>query len=417
MRGPLAAVATAIGAAALLGAALLLARGEAGGAFVARPAVVLPLLVGSLACAAATVRARRSRGAFALLGMALGMCLMCTGLAVTTASGIALAVASAMRPMALGAMALIGTDLVLARGQRTVRRIVAAATGAAAVLILLFQPMDTSFGSWPAVIPLPPAVFGVLAPVAMVLVQAVLCAPVAVAVVGWVRVLRGAVVLADAWVATLPVAIGGLSLLLSAWSAGNHGDSMAPATLAWAAVGAAAAALVIATLLTRGSRVVTLVGAMSAAGLLMSGSTAAAIQGGGDPGTGAVASGVTLAAVVLAAAVAAVRLGRGTPAPNVAPAALGSGQAEAPVRDASALHTSTLVRDVQSDPRLAALTRREREMLDLLATGLTSREIAERTYLSPRTVDAHLRSVYRKLDVTGEGSPRMRAAAIWRGDE
>jgi DNA-binding CsgD family transcriptional regulator len=49
------------------------------------------------------------------------------------------------------------------------------------------------------------------------------------------------------------------------------------------------------------------------------------------------------------------------------------------------------------DPSLAALTPREREVMDLAAQGLTNREIAERLYVSIRTVNAHLNHVYSKL--------------------
>jgi DNA-binding CsgD family transcriptional regulator len=46
---------------------------------------------------------------------------------------------------------------------------------------------------------------------------------------------------------------------------------------------------------------------------------------------------------------------------------------------------------------LAMLTGREREIARLAATGSTSRAIAERLSLSPRTVDTHLSRIYRKL--------------------
>ena len=46
------------------------------------------------------------------------------------------------------------------------------------------------------------------------------------------------------------------------------------------------------------------------------------------------------------------------------------------------------------------LTAREIQVLRLLAKGLTDPEIAEQLVLSKRTVHAHLRSIYSKLDVT-----------------
>jgi DNA-binding CsgD family transcriptional regulator len=53
----------------------------------------------------------------------------------------------------------------------------------------------------------------------------------------------------------------------------------------------------------------------------------------------------------------------------------------------------------------AGLTARELEVLRHVAAGLSDAETAARLYLSVRTVNAHLRSIYRKLGV------RSRAAA------
>jgi DNA-binding CsgD family transcriptional regulator len=36
----------------------------------------------------------------------------------------------------------------------------------------------------------------------------------------------------------------------------------------------------------------------------------------------------------------------------------------------------------------------------LVATGATSKEVAARLFLSPRTIDAHLRNIFRKLGIT-----------------
>ncbi len=63
-------------------------------------------------------------------------------------------------------------------------------------------------------------------------------------------------------------------------------------------------------------------------------------------------------------------------------------------------------------PRVALpeLTRREREVLALLADGLTNREIALRLGIGPETVKDHVASLYRKLDV------RDRVSAVREAD-
>jgi DNA-binding NarL/FixJ family response regulator len=62
-----------------------------------------------------------------------------------------------------------------------------------------------------------------------------------------------------------------------------------------------------------------------------------------------------------------------------------------------------------SAPRL--LSRRESEILELLSTGLTGEEIAERLVLSPETVRTHVRNAMGKLDA------RTRTEAVVRALE
>jgi two-component system response regulator DevR len=61
-----------------------------------------------------------------------------------------------------------------------------------------------------------------------------------------------------------------------------------------------------------------------------------------------------------------------------------------------------------TDTRLAALTQREREVLDLIAEGLTNRQIGERLFLAEKTVKNYVSSLLAKL-----GMERRTQAAVF----
>jgi DNA-binding NarL/FixJ family response regulator len=58
------------------------------------------------------------------------------------------------------------------------------------------------------------------------------------------------------------------------------------------------------------------------------------------------------------------------------------------------------------------LTRRERQVLELLSAGLTMGQVASRIGISPRTVETHVAKVYRKLGVRTRVQAVSRAAAL-----
>jgi DNA-binding CsgD family transcriptional regulator len=63
------------------------------------------------------------------------------------------------------------------------------------------------------------------------------------------------------------------------------------------------------------------------------------------------------------------------------------------------LHDFAASPETPAVKRLAALRDREREVLELMIAGLRNREIAERLFISVRTVKFHVSNVLRKLDV------------------
>jgi DNA-binding NarL/FixJ family response regulator len=55
---------------------------------------------------------------------------------------------------------------------------------------------------------------------------------------------------------------------------------------------------------------------------------------------------------------------------------------------------------VETDPRFSLLTERQRQIVALIGTGASNREIATRLHVTEKTVKAHLTSVFRRLGVS-----------------
>jgi len=76
------------------------------------------------------------------------------------------------------------------------------------------------------------------------------------------------------------------------------------------------------------------------------------------------------------------------------------------------------VRSIPAGPRTATrthplgLTRREREVLDLICGGHTNAEIAERLFISAKTVDHHVSAILAKLDAPTRGAAAAQAVRL-----
>jgi DNA-binding NarL/FixJ family response regulator len=71
-----------------------------------------------------------------------------------------------------------------------------------------------------------------------------------------------------------------------------------------------------------------------------------------------------------------------------------------------------LLRPRADDSALALLTPREREVLALMAEGRTNLGIAQRLYLSERTVETHVASILAKLDLASGEADHRRVLAV-----
>jgi DNA-binding NarL/FixJ family response regulator len=86
------------------------------------------------------------------------------------------------------------------------------------------------------------------------------------------------------------------------------------------------------------------------------------------------------------------------------------------IADGGSVVDPALVAELVSAPSvddpLAELTQREREVLALLAEGRTDRGIAKLLYVTPKTVEAHVRSIFRKLELPSDATENRRVHAV-----
>jgi DNA-binding NarL/FixJ family response regulator len=73
--------------------------------------------------------------------------------------------------------------------------------------------------------------------------------------------------------------------------------------------------------------------------------------------------------------------------------------------------TQLVARSRRQEP-LGQLTERERQVLALVAEGRSNAGIAERLVVTPRTVEAHIRQIFGKLDLGGSNDDHRRVLAV-----
>jgi DNA-binding NarL/FixJ family response regulator len=86
------------------------------------------------------------------------------------------------------------------------------------------------------------------------------------------------------------------------------------------------------------------------------------------------------------------------------------------IADGECVLDPTIVARLVNRPReqdpLAELTDREREVLELIAEGRSNQAIGERLFLSPKTVETHIRQIFQKLGLRGSPDSHRRVLAV-----
>jgi DNA-binding NarL/FixJ family response regulator len=71
-----------------------------------------------------------------------------------------------------------------------------------------------------------------------------------------------------------------------------------------------------------------------------------------------------------------------------------------------------LMEPPRDESGISMLTRRERAVLALMAEGRSNEAICQRLFLSPKTVDSHVRSIFSKLELPPARSDNRRVLAV-----
>lgn len=89
---------------------------------------------------------------------------------------------------------------------------------------------------------------------------------------------------------------------------------------------------------------------------------------------------------------------------------------------AIAARLTTFFRQIESSPQRAdvvfpELTDRERELLDLIAQGFNNQKIADRLYISSKTVSNHISNIFNKLQVADRAQAIVKAREAGLGHD